>query len=274
MFRFLLAKLQMEYILSPRSVLLQMKRFETVPKGLYEAYSSVIERIEKSGRDGDADVAMRIISWIYHARRTLRMDELLEALVVDEYSQDANLELDAELDAILEYKLTPPEIVETCKGLVLFEETSGSVLFSHETVNGFIKELGQTLRLPSKTRLAKTCLIYLGSNVFHAPCPNAEAFQVRRKKYKLSLYASQYWVDHIRGDSESEKEVQNAIWGISESVGKWESMHQLRIYSESSWGMFVSYTGMSILHVIAANGLAMICRCLLDGIFNDNDRYG
>ena len=90
-FRFLLAKLQMEHILSPRSPLTQMKRLKTVPEGLYPPYNSVIERI-KNGRDGDEDVAMRIISWIYRAQRTLLMDELLEALVVDEHVQDVSEE--------------------------------------------------------------------------------------------------------------------------------------------------------------------------------------
>ena len=115
-FRFLLAKLQMEHILSPRTTLAQMKRFKTVPKDLYPAYHSVIERI-KNGRDGDADVAMRIISWIYHARRTLQMDELLEALVVEEYSQNASTEhSDEDLDEILEDKPKPTDIVEILQG--------------------------------------------------------------------------------------------------------------------------------------------------------------
>jgi hypothetical protein len=102
-FRFLLAKLQMEHILSPRSPKAQLEGFKTVPKGLYSAYNGVIERIE-SGRQGDADCAMRIFSWIYHARRILKMDELLEALVIAEYSQDimSGEHLDEDLEAILD----------------------------------------------------------------------------------------------------------------------------------------------------------------------------
>ena len=124
----------------------------------------------------------------------------------------------------------------------------------------------RTLRLTPPIRLAKTCLIYLGSNAFDTPCADKATFQIRVKKYKFSHYASQYWADHIRGDAKSEKEIQNAILGTFRLASKRESMNQMNMYAESSWGKFILYTGMSLLHVIAANGLAMVCRRLLDGI--------
>jgi hypothetical protein len=272
-FRFLLAKLQMEHILSPRSPKAQLEGFKTVPKGLYSAYNGVIERIE-SGRQGDADCAMRIFSWIYHARRILKMDELLEALVIAEYSQDimSGEPLDEDLEAILEDRLTPGDIVETCKGLVLYDESSGSVRFSHETVKEFIeKELKQ--RLPPPITLAKTCLIYLGSNAFDTCCSDDEALGERVTTYKFSGYASQYWADYIRGDPKGEEETQDTIFGTFRSVGKRKSIAQMQIYTErTGWKLKLS-TGRSLLHVIAANGLAATCKRLLDGTFNDNGGY-
>jgi hypothetical protein len=273
-FRFLLAKLQMEHILSPRTTLAQMKRFETVPKDLYPAYNSVIERI-KNGREGDADFAVRIISWIYRARRILKMDELLEALVVEEYSQEANGDyLDEELDAILEDKLTPTDIVETCKGFILHEESSGSVRFIHETAKGFIQsELEHKLQLPSPIRLAKTCLIYFGSNAFDTPCTNRETLEVRVRTYKFGRYAAQYLADHIKGDTKGEEEMQRAICSTFQFLGKRESMDQMKVYAESPWGEFRWATGRSFLHFSTANGFATICKRLLVGTSNDNDRY-
>jgi hypothetical protein len=133
-----------------------MKVFKTIPKDLYLIYDDIIERIE-SDRQDDIDLIMRIFSWIYHTLRILEMDELLKVLIMDQYSQDitSGEDLDEELDAILEERLIPGDIVETCKGLVLYEESSGSVRFSHETVKLFIeKELKQ--RLPPTIILAKT----------------------------------------------------------------------------------------------------------------------
>lgn len=205
----------MEHILSPRSPHEQLKRLKTVPKELYPAYNSVIERIE-SGREGDAEVAMRTISWIYRSRRTLVIDELLEALAVDEYFQDVSGEgVGENLDCILENKLTPPEIVEICNGLVLYEEPCGSVRFSHETVNGFIENvLKQKSQFPPSTRLSKTCLIYLGLVGSDGPCKNNRVLRQRSKKYKFGQYAAQFWGLHTRGEAENNPDIQRAVLSL------------------------------------------------------------
>ena len=141
-------------------------------------------------------------------------------------------------------------------------------------MNGFIEsELEQKLQLPPPIRLAKTCLIYIGSNPFDTPCPDEKTLKARVRKYKFSRYASQYWADHVRGDAEGDKEIQNCIWVTFRFASKRESMSQMKMYAESRWGEFTLSTGGSLLHVIAANGLATICHSLLDGTSNDDDRY-
>ena len=244
----------MEHILDGPTPLQQINRLKTVPMGLYAAYHSVIARINQK------DFAMRIISWIYYSRRILQMDELLEALVVEEYSQNASG--DEELDAILEYMGTPTEIVDACKGLVLYEELSGSVRFSHETIKGFIKS-DLEAKLVAQTSLAKTCLTYLGSKVFDVPCTDRTIFKGRITTYKFSRYASQYWTDHIRGDEE--EILQDMVVDTFGLIGRRESMGQIKIYSESSWGQFIRSTGWSLLHVVAASGFVTICRRVLYG---------
>jgi len=239
----------------------QIDCLKTVPKGLYAAYHTVIDRIDR------AKFAMRIITWIYRSPRILEMDELLEALVVGEYSENANG--DEELDEILEYMVTPNDIVIACKGLVLYEESSGSVRFSHETVKGFIaSELEQKLTPP--VGLAKTCLIYLGSNVMDSPCPDKQSLQQRMETYKFSRYASQYWAEHIRGDKMCEKEIQSLFIDTFGLSGKRDSMVQVKIYAESRWGYFIRSPVWSLLHVVAESGLTTICRRLLNG---DNCTY-
>jgi hypothetical protein len=202
------------------------------------------------------------------------MDELLEVFILEEYSQDAmsGEDLDEGLDTILEYRLAPYDIVETCKGLILYEESSGSVRFSHETVNEFIeKELKQ--RLPPSITLAKTSLIYLGSKTFDTCYSDEEALKERFRTNKFSRYASQYWADHIGGDAKGEEEIQNTIFGTFRLINKRESINQMQIYEESPGGLFRYSTGRSLLHVIAAHGLATTSKRLLDGTSNYNDRY-
>jgi hypothetical protein len=57
----------------------RIEALETVPMEMYVEYTEVMKRIEHSG---DKDTALRILSWIFRAQRTLYMDGLLEALVV------------------------------------------------------------------------------------------------------------------------------------------------------------------------------------------------
>src|SRR5271154_624078 len=109
------------------------------------AYSDIIQRIETS-RPGDKELAMRIFSWICRAFRTLSMEELLEALVVEELEQDLTL------DEGLQDKLAPSDVIDCCKSLVIYEKSSGLVRFTHFTVQEYIESKAQKI-LPPVTHL-------------------------------------------------------------------------------------------------------------------------
>ena len=117
-----------------------MKAFKTVPKDMFSAYNDVMQRIENSRRRNDKDLAMRILSWLFRAQRTLRMDELLEALAIGPTRMDCdeNDSDDGDQDLIHENMLQPFQVIECCKSLVLYEESSGLVRFTHYTVQEFI----------------------------------------------------------------------------------------------------------------------------------------
>jgi hypothetical protein len=66
-YRFLLAKLQLDHVLSPRNPQMQISAFKTIPKTLDSAYDQTLERIENSERSGDLTLAMKIFSWLYYA---------------------------------------------------------------------------------------------------------------------------------------------------------------------------------------------------------------
>ena len=137
--------------------------------------------------------------------------------------------------------------------------------FSHETVKGFIEsELGRKFKLSSSIRLAKTCLFYLASNAFDTPCSDSATLELRVTKYKFGYYGAQYWADHTRGDAENEPDIQRAVLSLLASENKKDSMLQMETYANSSWGDISFTKGQTLLHVIAKNGLATICRFILD----------
>ena|SRR5277367_3268841 len=76
--RFLLLKLQTEFVLEASDPVEIRERLNSLPKDLTEAYDAVFERITP----GDAAFAYRILGWIFHAQRILKMSELQEALVI------------------------------------------------------------------------------------------------------------------------------------------------------------------------------------------------
>jgi hypothetical protein len=259
----------MDHVLSSLSPMSQVANLNTIPTDLFAAYDKVIERIDGSGHNDAKDLSMIIISWIYHARRILKMDELLEAIAVEQNSQLTPLICPIqELDMVLEYMVTPDNVIECCKGLVLFEKSSGSVRFTHETVKDFV-EMRQ-LKLLSPSRLAEVCLIYLASNPFDSPCSDEEKLLVRMETYKFSHYAAHHWGDHARGMAESE--IQPAILRAFESFGRRESMAQIQLYAKWTLGNFKKSIGDSLLHIIAKAGLNTICHSLLTGEV-DKDRY-
>ena len=109
--RFLLSKLRLDHILSfrePQQRLQAVREItNNVPNNLSEVYKGIMARIE----DNDRDLAMKIFSWLFRAWRILLMDELLEALVVEETGTDLDRE----------FLLEPSDVIRCCNGLVIWE---------------------------------------------------------------------------------------------------------------------------------------------------------
>jgi hypothetical protein len=184
--RFLLVKLQMDYILSRRILHKQLAAFLTLPRNLSGTYEDMVQRIKSSGHQDDAETAMNALSWLLRAKRNLRMEELLEALAV-------YFELNYSYESLCESKLESSEIVEICKGFIVFDEESGFVRFCHETAYEFIKDEFES-RLPPVEYQARVCLEYLR---FH---PNlTEHVRSQPCQRPFCSYALSHGADHVKG---------------------------------------------------------------------------
>jgi hypothetical protein len=249
---FLLAKFQLDHVLNYREPRKRLKALETVPKDMSSAYDEVMERIEKS-RSGDKELAMNILSWILRAKRPLFMSELLEALAVEDGDSDLNREC----------ILQPYEVIDCCKSLVIHDETSDSVRFTHFTVQEFIKSRIQQ-NLPSEIGLAKTCLTYLTFDTFDYFVVDEQYALNRMDKFKFSKYAAQFWALHIRGEAEKSSDVQKATLEFLKSVNKRNSMLQIEAYTCSRYGSASFTKRKTLLHVLAEKGLATIFSLYVD----------
>jgi ankyrin repeat protein len=267
--RFLLAKFQLDHVLSYLEPNKRKKALKTVPKDIFTAYHEVIERIENSYGGHNQELASKIFSWLFYARRPLLMNELLHALAVDSEGSNSDSEEEEDGDDDNESQkcknddnlLQPEQVIEVCRGLVVYDESSGLVRFVHYTVQEFIAQhLKQWLQT---SYLAKTCVDYLAS--FHEPCSSLESIKSRSEKYKFSRYAAGFWGVHAR-EAEDQEVVQRAVLEFLSSDGRMNSMVQLG----SMYQTFNYWTDLhpTILQIIAKNGLAATCRLLLSERLN------
>lgn len=187
------------------------------------------------------------------------MEELLEALVVEE------LEPELTLEEVLQDKLTPSDVVECCKSLVIYEKSSGLVRFTHFTVQEFIQRNAQEI-LPPETRLALTCLVYLAFPEFDGPFPAYHTGHTRqqlRQKYKFIEYAAQSWKNHTKGEAESCPEVQRAFLY---AFGRPDKANVLLGLKNSRWKV---PTKDPVMCIVCKYGLTALCQLMLNGDLDD-----
>jgi hypothetical protein len=223
------------------------KALRALPTKLSTAYNEVIDRI--TTQDAETEGAgMQTLAWIFHAAQPLKMDELRVALDVEKGPPN--------FDRAPQF--SPVDVIEMCHSLVVHEESSGVVRFVHATVQEYLKSF--TL---SKLGLAKTCLTYLEHELFDGICSDQKSMEIRLQTYKFCGYAVQYWGFHVRGDLENLPEISQTVFRLLSSEGKRNFILQTASYLTSSWDRLSFVKDQNILHIVAANGLAVMCRQFL-----------
>ena len=193
----------------------------SLPQNVSNAYKEIMERIERRG-SMVKDFALRILLWVFNAKRPLQMKELCELLSIKPGDKD-----------ICE-KWCPKEerVVDVCESLIIYDKSSGTVRFTHHTVNEFLHECGNNY-LPHVSYLADICITYLTFDVFENGFCDYTAFRERREKYKASCYIGDSWGFHIR-QSEPWAVDQKAILALLASDNRRNSMLQMQDMLENT----------------------------------------
>lgn len=214
-----------------------MKRLLFLSKTIYEAYQRLLSRTY----EGDKNLALKIMSWLYRAQRPLLIDELREALTVQPVDSQLNLEA-----------LTPrQDIIECCEGLVVLENTSDTVRFIHRTVKEFLQK-EHMMDLLSGNDISEICLTYLPFDEFDNDCIDFESAKKRAEKFKFCRYAAQFGGFYTR-EAEESPAVQAAVLTLLSSKKKKNSMLQPQAYMSCGWNGDSNFDeGQTLLHVIAA----------------------
>jgi hypothetical protein len=232
------------------------KALDALPGDLEGTYKGIIERIRKQ-RDPHAQCAEQVLKWLTYAKEPLAAKVLQHALAVELDSKTFDFGRITEVS----------HLVSFCAGLVAFDAESGIIHLVHYTTHDYLKELYPD----AETNIARTCLTYLGFEIFNEPCTSKPLLEERMREFAFSSYAAKYWVEHTRGNNE--RELQNSLLDTFRSPGKRESMGQIQRYALRDWFSFAASIDQSLLHIVAGNGLATVCISLLDEGLDDNDLY-
>jgi hypothetical protein len=241
--RFLLVKLQVQYVLGPKDAGEKRRRLNSLPKSPTEAYRGVFERMTSD----DLRFARRILGWVLHAVGILTMPELQEALAIEIGVVSFNPE-----------DVTSPEdIISTCGGLVDQNEYSGLVTFSHETVRPFLEEHEMTL---SHSDLCRTCLTYLQLPMFGVW--GDSQYYNKFTRFKFRWYAAGYWATHA---VQSRRDVQLETAILETLQDRRDAIATLRHEDHK--------VGRTVLHTLIENGLSFIFTMPLSGNETFQERY-
>jgi ankyrin repeat protein len=219
----------------------------SLPKKIADAYQDIFERISREGND---QRVFKTLSWIFHAKAPLLMDQLREALVVE--VGDTQLQR--------KFLLEPALIVEECKSLITHDPASGIVRFTHNTVHQYLESI-MARELLSFVDLAKLLLNYLSFDIFKQPCRNDSEFKARIGSHKLSCYAAHWWPEYARGEGEHDHELQCLIFRLFESPQHTDSVLQLEAMS-----IDIPEAGTRLIHFATFHRLEFLCRILVGDV--------
>jgi len=241
----------MLYVLESVKPAVVKQRLVDMPQSLDEAYQKLIDRIV------DKETAFQILSWISHARRPLKVDELLEAIAIEigtPEMDETNL-------------IKPQDIGHACCGIVILEGSNDTVRFVHDTVKDFLPRANipneDKKMILTRTEISLACLTYLNFDVFDTIHFDKQFVLQRMRIRKFGKYASQFWALHTKCEAEKSANVQAATLRLLQSENKKTSMLQMEAYAHSRLDSIEFTKNKTALHILAEKGLAIICSLFL-----------
>lgn len=245
---------QLNYILRFKDPRNMKKALEnSVPNQLFDLYETVMAAIRCSSDDSN-ELSQRVLSWIYHARRPLKMSELREAAAI----KIGDVSLDEE------DLMKGNDIIELCGSLITYDSVSQVVRFSHEMVQEFLKSRYVEYLL-RQSDIAKLCLTFLLLEAFEdGRCQDQASYGRRLEKHPFGQYCAQYWVEHIiKEECDGDREIRDLLLKLLPS-NRAEAICQMQLASRAEDWDEESDKGVTLFHVLANQELAALTRELFE----------
>ena len=186
---FLLARLYTDLLAKIPTKRGVRKALEILPRGIDDTYREAWDRISAQGPE-QSELGRKVLLWIIHAPRPLRVSEVQEALAIEE--GDEAFDDEGLLDAT--------QLISFCAGLVIINEQRQLMTLIHPTTQEYFNTRKEGLFPAAHEEMAATCITYLLMRSFRdqGPLQKFEAFDRRRQSYPLLGYAAVNWGWHVR----------------------------------------------------------------------------
>ena len=261
--RFLLPSLHIKMVLEMPTIAERREALQMLPTDLYDSFKGIITRIrscptELGIQGGPTQLGIRVLMWLHFARRPLKLVELQHALAVRQSQKEFNAD----------YIPSRKVLLDCCLGLVLVDEETLTVRFTHFTIEEYFRKNSGPEFPNGYSYLAETCLTYLNFGGLRQHCTNLGSLEEKLGEYAFLAYAALNWGTYYRY---VERQCSVSLKKLARIILKHESERplcaiQALYYLElDSWMRFchTPVKKFSGVHVIAYFGLneIMVVSC-------------
>ncbi|KAK0716323.1 hypothetical protein B0H67DRAFT_515985, partial [Lasiosphaeris hirsuta] len=198
---FLLAPLHIEALAQEPTVGHIELALEKLPQGADEIYDQAMARIQGQ-RSGSRELALKVLSFVVHAKRVLSSTELRHAVAVEAGQPKLDDKFIPSLDIIS----------SICGGLITTDSQSDIVRLVHYTTQEYFDNSKHSLFPEAEADIAAICTTYLSFGVFkNGFCQTEHEFEERLRLNPLYDYAAQNWGHHARVASQLPQQVMTLI---------------------------------------------------------------
>ena len=273
---FLLARLFMDILVHLPTKRAVRKALKTLPANVSDTYTEAWNRVQAQ-RGQQAELGKRILLWVVHAERPLRMQELRYALGVEEG--------DGELDS--EGLIDPAALTSFCAGLIIINEQSSLVSLVHPTTQEFFNERKADFFPHAQEEMALVCVTYLRMKPFseEGPSDTSNAFHQRWNSNPLLGYAAVNWGLHVR-KADTNPCLESSLSLLNHEKVRLAASQALvlNVIGQQEWGtewpserddterFQDSIVILGPLHLAAVFGLVKIARALLEQGINVDEK--
>ncbi|PVH69804.1 hypothetical protein DL98DRAFT_399223, partial [Cadophora sp. DSE1049] len=148
-----------------------------------KTYEEALQRIQRQPED-ESKLAMRVLSWITHAIRPLKVGEIQHAIAAMNFEPD-----DTTLD---EEGLTDEaELITVCGGIAVIDQNSRVIRLVHYTTQEYFERHRSEIFPTAQVDILYTCIRYLSMDPFKdGPCTTDLEMDNRLKNFELIEYTS------------------------------------------------------------------------------------